>query len=731
MLWFLVLGIAPVLLISLIGHAEMTRFALRDADAKLVAESGRAAAVIDSRIRDRIRAISTLSSRTEVIRQLKSKRTALPDAAISAELNQFLRDNPDLFDFVAVADVAGVILGSAGNQDVLGGMPLPPTPGRSRPATELRYIKELDVLEIVAPIGSVASGFARRYTIPETSSSATGLIRARTRVAALASVMEETELGRTGFLALLSSRGEVISGPAGLASALTRSPHLYGRLYSSYPVSFEAQGLVSRAPAVMAVTPLPSTAGPSTASLGGAKWLVLAEQSKAEILSVPHSFGRIAVVVVLLTTAVVLLVAMYLSERIVLPLRRLRDGARKIASGQLDLELNLPTGDEIEDLSSEFTAMARQLTESYRGLEEKVRQATRELDQRNKSLEAILAAMNEGLMVLDPNAQILLWNSAAEKMTGFSIAEAVGRSCAELLRPATADAPTICDIACRAQTREAGVCRTTVYTSDGRTLPIAVSAAPLRNDSGENAGCVVVMRNLTKEIELDRFKSDMVSIVSHELRTPLAPLIGFAEMLQDPNLPPDKREHYLNMIIEQGRRLSALVENFLTLSQLEAGRFELHLEDADLRRLADEVLAVESARSPMHKLVNAIPADLPHVRVDRDRIRRVIHNLVSNALKYSPRGGTVTVAARQVGEEVEISVTDQGVGIRREDLPRLFERFQRMHREDLPDVRGTGLGLSICKNIVEEHGGSIRAESRYGKGSTFLIRIPRQGPQNA
>ncbi len=701
--WLLVLGVLPALILSLLGHLQMYRSALQDARAKLLAESGRAAAIIDARIRERIRGLGLLAERYELAAPALTRSPTLGQKAPNAELQRFLQENPDLFDLVALTDAQGTILGWAGKPELL---PEPaPTSAteKPRPGVELKYLKEVNVLEFSAPLRNASPPL---------------LVRARTRIAALASILADVEIGRTGYLALLSSRGEVIAGPDWLTTSPLASPRIQTILYSSYPTLAEAPGLADRAPALLAVTPLPSTAGPSAASLGGAFWLILAEQSKAEILAVPHNFGRLAVSVLLFTAAVVLIVAYYLSERIILPLRRLRDGVREIAAGKLDLELRLPTGDEIEELSLEFTNMARRLAASYHGLEEKVQTATAELNQRKESLEAILAAMNEGVLVLDAEGNIVLWNNAAEKMTGFSAPAALGRKCAELLRPASPSAPTLCEIARRAPGPATATTssRTTLLAADGRALPVSVSAAPLLDEKGNPAGSVVVLRDLSREQELDRFRADVVSIVSHELRTALVPLLGFAEMLQDQNLPQEKREHYLNILLEQGRRLSALVENFLTMSQLEAGRFELHLEDTDLRRLTDEVLVLETARSLLHKLENAIPANFPPVCVDPDRIRRVIHNLVSNAIKYSPAGSKVTVAARELNGMVEISVTDQGVGIR---------------REDLPQITGSGLGLSICKSIVEQHGGTIGVQSRYGKGSTFYFRLPKTGPATA
>ncbi len=739
--WLLIVGIAPVVITSVLGHLTMTRSALEAAAERLVRISSETASAIDSRIRNLILEAGHLCTQSpafqeEVVRAARSPRLSAAELArvwpadsarltdallasrVSQELARFLHGHQGQFERLIVTDLSGVVLGASG--------PLPSLLFQSDSllaGSQFNYTIDQELLEVVAQVVAPGGG------------PVVGILRAYSRTSDLQELIEDIKIGQTGFAALLASTGEVLfASPELEVGTRLGETGLVSRLTTEYPSWFQGRGLNNQTHSVIALAPVSVTRGPSHAKLGGASWVVLVEQSKAEVLAAPHQFGRIAVLVVLLTAAVVLVVGLFLSERVVQPLRRLRVGARQLADGRLDTNLDLRTGDEIEDLALEFMTMANRLTELHGSLERKVSQATQELDERNKSLQAILLALAEGLVVIGPDRRIVLWNRAAEQMTGFSATQAVGRPCDEVLRPASTDSATVCDLACRllepplATPSPATPSTTSVLTAEGRVLPVGLSAAPLQDEAGRRTGCVIVLRDLSREQEMDRLKSDMVSIVSHELRTPLGPLIGFAELLRDNSLPEEKRRHYLDIIIEQARRLSGLVDNFLTLSQIEAGRFELHLEDTDLRRLAEDVIAIESAHAPMHRLRNEIPPDLPTVRADPDRIRRVIHNLVSNAIKYSPEGGTVTIAARPVAEEVEVSVSDQGVGIRREDLSRLFERFQRMHKEDLPDVRGTGLGLSICKSIVEEHGGTMRVESRYGKGSTFYFRLPRTGP---
>ena len=745
--------------VAVLGHLAMTRAAIDSAGERLLGVSTDLAADIDSRIRELVRSAGQLCTQSSSFLESVAavSGSARPDGSaaarsiervtrlwaadstrmtreilnsgVSRELTRAQAEMPVLYERMIVTDLDGIILGATEAVACPVVDPYkhrPEIPGRSaKPRSELNYVEEHDALEVVVPIPGADK------TAP------IAVFRGYSSMMDIAQSIEDTEVGVTGFSLLLSNTGRVLAAP--LSAPIVSDTVSSGRaahLDVQFPVWYRGTGTGTKHGSVVALAPVSSTptAGPS--SLAGMAWIVSTEQREAEVLAVPSQFSRTAFIVVLLTGALVMIVGLFLSDRIVEPLRRLRDGAKRIAAGNLDLELKLTTGDEIEELAHEFTAMAEKLSRSYRGLEDKVRQATSELAHKNESLEATLAAMAEGLMVLSSDHRILLWNHAAEVITGYAADQAIGRNCEELLKPVSERGKKVSDEVCPIdmlagldQSWEHLNLEAEITTRDGSHLPVSITSSLLAGS--QTKGCVVVLRDISKEKELDRIKSDMISMVSHELRTPLGPLIGFAELLQDTDLPEDKRRRYLNIIIEQGRRLSGLVDNFLTLSQLEAGKFELDLQETDLHSICLEVIAIETSHNPKHDLVNDIQRDFPRIRADAHRIKRVIHNLVSNAIKYSPNGGTIRIWGKDLGSAIEVSVTDQGVGIREKDLHKLFERFSRVHRDSLPDVTGTGLGLSICKTIVEEHGGSIRVDSEYGNGSTFTIQLPKSGPKPA
>ena len=224
--------------------------------------------------------------------------------------------------------------------------------------------------------------------------------------------------------------------------------------------------------------------------------------------------------------------------------------------------------------------------------------------------------------------------------------------------------------------------------------------------------------------ELSRAKDEMVSMVSHEMRTPLASIVGFTELLVTREVTPEQRKEYLSVMLQEGHRLTALINDFLDLRRIEGGHLTMRFAPADISALLHRALDLFS--DPAHSPIEArIDDDLPLVRADGDSIFRVMANLLSNARKYSPNGGSIVVGAKVKDGVVEVSIRDEGLGIPPEALNHLFHKFYRIDTADRRAIKGTGLGLAISKNIVEAHGGKIGASSEgLGKGSTFFFTIP-------
>ncbi len=227
---------------------------------------------------------------------------------------------------------------------------------------------------------------------------------------------------------------------------------------------------------------------------------------------------------------------------------------------------------------------------------------------------------------------------------------------------------------------------------------------------------------------LEKTKSDYVSIVSHEIRTPLTSIQGFSEILATKDMEPEKREEFYRIILTESERLSRLITNLLNLSRIEAG-LELNRELVNVPELVLEEVEFFRAQTEIHQLSYSGSRDIPAVYADPERLRQVVKNLLSNAIKYSPEGGPVEVKTELEGKYVTISVSDRGIGIPPEELPRVFERFRRAEREEVVGISGTGLGLTIVKHLVELHGGKITVQSEPGRGSTFTVYLPLRGSQ--
>lgn len=240
-------------------------------------------------------------------------------------------------------------------------------------------------------------------------------------------------------------------------------------------------------------------------------------------------------------------------------------------------------------------------------------------------------------------------------------------------------------------------------------------------------GVILVIRDITRETEADRLKTELVSTVSHELRTPLSSIYGFTELMLNREIDVIKQKKYLATIHDETGRLSNLVTDFLDVQRMQSGAQLYQKKSIDLYDVAKRVISVYDASSVRHSLeLHQLTATLPHIVADEDRIKQLLSNLINNAIKYSPEGGKIDVTLETSDNDIIIRVTDDGIGIPHHAFAHLFDKFYRVDNSDTRRIGGTGLGLSICKEIVKEHEGTIHVESEEGVGSTFTILLPLQ-----
>ncbi|MBI5493276.1 MAG: PAS domain-containing protein [Deltaproteobacteria bacterium] len=335
---------------------------------------------------------------------------------------------------------------------------------------------------------------------------------------------------------------------------------------------------------------------------------------------------------------------------------------------------------------------------------------------RNVILEAIAREMQTGVLVLDSSCKALYANPFFAN--SFPVKDAVeGRRLDEIIgNPALLDTVQSF-LAGRNRAPEA------IEISEGGRF-FNVRLVPLRDRGGLTL--LLFLQDITEEKRVETIKKDFVANVSHELRTPLASIKGYSETLLDGGMD-DKNtlKEFLRVIDRHATRMSRLIDDLLTLSKLESHQMEIVLAPVDIKEvlLSTRTGFEKQARDKGIKIASRIPEGLPKVLGDHDRLEQVVVNLLDNAIKYTPTGGSVCLSAAAAGRDVRIDVKDTGIGIPASDIPRIFERFYRVDKARSRELGGTGLGLAIVKHIIQGHNGRLHVESAPGKGSTFSFSL--------
>ncbi|PYJ54435.1 MAG: hypothetical protein DME82_11445 [Verrucomicrobia bacterium] len=345
-------------------------------------------------------------------------------------------------------------------------------------------------------------------------------------------------------------------------------------------------------------------------------------------------------------------------------------------------------------------------------------QLNKQIAKRESGMQTIFAAMHDALLVVDSKRYVILANETFRKL--FALPEiSEGTPLLEIVRDATLDR-VINDAF-----DHGGPVRSEL-TLDG--LQIELHAVATKNDAGEITGALVLFHDITELKKMDQIRRDFVANVSHELRTPLSILRGYIETLLDnPKTSREEFSRILGVMERHSKRLDLLAEDLLTLAQLESANPDLQLGKVDLSTFFGEIIRdweKKLANKHLNMIADVAP-ELPSICADRARLQEALYNLLDNAVKYSCEHGEIRLHARQRDQQVVLSVGDNGIGISKEDLPRVFERFYRVDKaRTAENIRGTGLGLAIVKHIAQLHGGHVEAESELGKGTTIRMVLP-------
>ena len=354
------------------------------------------------------------------------------------------------------------------------------------------------------------------------------------------------------------------------------------------------------------------------------------------------------------------------------------------------------------------------------------------ISEEKRRMELILHSIADGVFTVDRACRIINFNPAAEKITGWKEEEVVGQLCSDVLGAETEGGQRLCEGSCpllRAISGEAvqpHQGKEVISGKDGRKIVVAQSVAPLYGRNREVIGAVSVFRDISKEEELDRMKSEFVSMVSHELRSPLASINASLDLLLKSNLDKATQREMLEIIRSQSARLNDFVKEVLDVSRLEAGEIRLYRQPVTLVPLIRRAVRTFEARAEGHRFEIRVQEGLPFVFADESKVEFVLNNLLENAVNYSPRGGIITVEAwKQTDGDVVITVADEGVGIAPEHQERIFDRFYRVDTGNSHGIYGHGLGLYIARKLVEAQGGRIWVESEVGVGSRFSFTLPK------
>ncbi len=435
-----------------------------------------------------------------------------------------------------------------------------------------------------------------------------------------------------------------------------------------------------------------------------------ADISSAAFRALLVDLGLVALVIF----ALAVIVSFYVSRRIARPLRELKQTAEQIAQGDLESWTPALEYEEVAGLAGAMNRMAEQLEERFKTLQ-----------QQRLEQETIVSSMIEGVVAIDNSQQLLNMNNAAARLLNLNPPEVIGRNIAEIIRNTDLQR-FIAQTLSTSEPLEGDI--TLIVGQEERN--VQVHGTLLRTPEGEIFGALVVLNDITRLRKLENVRRDFVANVSHELKTPITSIKGFVETIIDTaDLDSDEAKRFLQIISRQANRLHAIIEDLLKLSRIEQGidRGEIELEVGKLKPVLNAAVHACQPQAQAKEMSIAVHCDPElRARINPPLLEQALVNLIDNAVKYGSSGQTVTVAAESTEDLVGVTVADQGPGIAKEHLSRLFERFYRVDRARSSSQGGTGLGLAIVKHIVISHGGTIGVESEVGKGTKFTLKLARR-----
>ena len=383
---------------------------------------------------------------------------------------------------------------------------------------------------------------------------------------------------------------------------------------------------------------------------------------------------------------------------------------------------DLIAGDYSQVLDMQGSSEITNITNNLNDLSEVIRLTQENLEQESKRLHSILSYMTDGVLATNRRGKITMINDMAKKQLGVQKEDVLNKSILELLK--IEDEYELRDLI--TQVPELMI---DSQDANGEYLNLRVRFALVRRESGFISGLVAVLHDTTEQEKEERERRLFVSNVSHELRTPLTSVKSYLEALDEGALTEPIAPDFIKVSLDETNRMMRMVTDLLHLSRIDNATSHLDVEMINFTAFITFILnRFDKMRGPdeekKYELVRDYPITSVWIEIDTDKMTQVIDNILNNSIKYSPDGGKITVTMKTTDDQMILSISDQGLGIPKQDLPRIFDRFYRVDRARSRAQGGTGLGLAIAKEIVKQHEGFIWAKSEYGKGSTFTIVLP-------
>lgn len=505
----------------------------------------------------------------------------------------------------------------------------------------------------------------------------------------------------------------------------------------------------------------------ATKYLSDVDWGMVVKVDKSEVNKPLYAMIIQVLSFGLLITVFYIILSIYFARQISRPIEKLRLGVEEIKQGNYTYRSDIKSKDEIGQLASVFNQMIISVVNSNQEVDNKVKSQTKEIIERQKimndqrqaimnvledveiekdntsqakdKIDAVLHSIGDGVFVIDENFKIIIFNSVAETLSGFTSKQAIGKKYFDVLKFYSEDGQEkndkfITDVFKTGKIQEMKT-DTVLIKQDGKKIAVSDSSAPLKNRDGKIIGCVVVFRDVTHEREVDKVKTEFVSLASHQLRTPLSAVNWYTEMLIDGDAGKMNKQQksYLDEIYRGNQRMVDLVNSLLNVSRLDLGTFEIVPKSIKFNDIVIDISKEmeHTLSDKKQKLINKCSADDPKMNVDPKLMRVIMQNLISNSIKYSPVGNKISVSMSYNPKNPEstfvIKVADNGYGIPNNQKDKIFTKLFRADNIRAMDTEGTGLGLYIVKSILDEAGGKIVFDSIENKGTTFTISLPSTG----